>query len=190
MNDWNSSLCRLQSSTKILSTSNQTLLSFILRYQYPSLEGGVSMVINNVWLKNVKSFFASAIVDDPARSCFPQSRLSCTSCTCKLPASHHMRLAKVLKGCSKRSWAGMGRQEAIFQLHLLLNANFPATSTAPSSSFKIEFHIRQQGISPSTSQLPRPKTHKDFPSTAMPPGSSYRDRWRMMGQAAYDRWDK
>jgi hypothetical protein len=35
-----------------------------------------------------------------------------------------MRLAKVLKGRSKRSWAGMGRQEAIFQLHLLLNANF------------------------------------------------------------------
>jgi hypothetical protein len=67
------------------------------------------MVINNVWLKNVKSFFTSAIVDDPARSCFPQSRLSCTSCICKLPASHHTRLAKVLKGRSKRSWAGMGR---------------------------------------------------------------------------------
>ena len=145
------------------------------------------MVINNVWLKNVKSFFTSAIVDDPARSCFPQSRLSCTSCICKLPASHHTRLAKVLKGRSKRSWAGIGRQEAIFQLHLLLNANFPATSSAPSSSFKIEFHIRQQRISPSTSQLPRPKTHKDFPSTAMPPGSSYRDRRRMKGRAAYDR---
>ena len=102
---------------------------------------------------------------DPTSSCFPQ--IQAVLHILRLRVAHIASHA-VGKGAQGPLEEILRTQEAIFLFRLLFGTNFAYNPDCSLELIEVivefKFHIRQQGISLSTPQLPGSKTYKHFPS--------------------------